>query len=180
MVSLDSLPEPRHTWWPHHWHFLYFYIKKKKRKIKECFENPGSCMKDNGWIKLYRDLLWYCILETQGPNHGLGKPHRTVAGPGAKRSSLGESLELEVSYLTPLVMEMCLIGQSHSWTDFSVALWFILPFGVADHTILFFASSACFFQALSVSVLLKVPIFSSNLLLEGAKWRPLSDNLPAG
>lgn len=37
-----------------------------------------------------------------------------------------------------------------------------------------------FFLTLSVSVLLKVPIFSSNLLLEGAVWRPLSDNLSAG
>lgn len=145
------------------------------------FRNTGSCRKDNGWIRLHGGLLWcYWMLETQGPNHGLGKPHQSMAGPRAERSSPGESLKLEVSYLTPLIREMCLIGQSHSWIDFSVVLWFILPFGVADHTVSFFASSACFFQALSVSVVLKLPIFSSNLLLEGAVQRPLSDNLSAG
>lgn len=174
MISLDSIPESRHAWWPHHLHFYTSTLKKKRKKKKnECFENPGSFMKDNGWIRLYSDLLWYyCMLETYAKSWSW-----RVTGPGAKRSSLWESLELEVFYLTLLVREMCLIAQSHSWIVFSVALWFILPFVVADHTVFFFASSACFFLALSVSVLLKVPIFFSNLLLEGAEWRPLSDNL---
>lgn len=59
------------------------------------FRNPGSCRKDNGWIRLHGGLLWcYWMLETQGPNHGLGKPHQSMAGPRAERSSPGEESEI--------------------------------------------------------------------------------------
>lgn len=62
MVSLDSLPEPRHAWWPHHVHFLYFYIKKKKKKkgnISEIQVVVWKIMDESGFIVICFGILLY-------------------------------------------------------------------------------------------------------------------------